>query len=330
MYKFFLQKNDLNDATYYYLDIIKKSILKNDEEVKVVSFLNELCFSDKVITISAKAFFSVWLHNRKQYIVSWFQGIVPEEAMCLYSANPSRYFRYYLWNFFEKISLKYSKKIFFVSKAMLQHYQLKYGYDKNNYFIMPCFNEQLNKNSFFVDKYKEPSFVYAGSLSKWQCIDDMMLLYSEIKKYLPNASLTLLTKESIKAKNILEEYNVDAEIMYVSKSSLNDVLARFKYGFIIRNDIPVNNVATPTKMSSYMAAGIIPIFSDVIGDFRKVFCDSFYAISFQKEKECIDKILEIEAKEVDLKSIKMEFENVFNTYFSEKTYISKIQFFLND
>ena len=73
MYKFFLQKNDLNDATYYYLDIIKKSILKNDEEVKVVSFLNELCFSDKVITISAKAFFSVWLHNRKQYIVSWLR-----------------------------------------------------------------------------------------------------------------------------------------------------------------------------------------------------------------------------------------------------------------
>ena len=52
------------------------------------------------------------------------------------------------------------------------------------------------------------------------------------------------------AKRKCEQYDVDVSIYSVPLSDLNNTLKQFKYGFIVRDDIAVNNVATPTKMNS--------------------------------------------------------------------------------
>ena len=85
MYKFYLQDGDLNEATSYYIDIISRALLQQGEQVEKVFSLKVISPTDKVITIQSKAFFRVWLKNPKQYIINWYQGIVPEEAMCMLS-----------------------------------------------------------------------------------------------------------------------------------------------------------------------------------------------------------------------------------------------------
>ena len=199
--------------------------------------------------------------------------------MCQFENSLSKYFRKALWEFLERFALKHAEKIFFVSETMLGHYKRKYGYAKKNHFIMPCFNQELDLSCFTVDKYKSPSFVYAGSMSRWQCIDETLLLYKKIKQQFPQAALTLLTKEQEYAKQLCEKYHVTADIQFVPSSELQNKLKEYKYGFIVRDDITVNNVATPTKMNSYMAAGVIPVYSDVIGDFKSQFSDVLYTIS---------------------------------------------------
>lgn len=112
-----------------------------------------------------------------------------------------------------------------------------------------------------------------------------------------------------------------AGIKFVPSSELQQVLGAYKYGFIVRDDIAVNNVATPTKMNSYMAAGVIPVYSDVINDFRTVFRDLKYVVSFTGEEEALSKIKKIETSGVDSGVIKSEYETVFNSYYSVDKYI---------
>ena len=330
MYKFYLQDGDLNEATSYYIDIISRALLQQGEQVEKVFSLKVISPTDKVITIQSKAFFRVWLKNPKQYIINWYQGIVPEEAMCMFEDSLSKYARKYLWRFLEYFSLCKAKGNIFVSEAMWRHYQHIYGYDKSNYCIMPCFNQELDLRQFTAEKYATPSFVYAGSLSRWQCIDRTLLLFKDIHALFPQATLTLLTKEKEKAISLCHKYGVKADIKFVASSELQQVLGAYKYGFIVRDDIAVNNVATPTKMNSYMAAGVIPVYSDVINDFQTVFRDSKYVVSFTGEEEALSKIKKIETSGVDCGVIKSEYETVFGFYYSVDKYVGLLSTFLTN
>ncbi len=328
MYKIYLHKGDLNEATSFYLEIIKSALIRRGKTVEVTFSLNALSAEDFVITIQAKAFAEVWLRNRKQKIINWYQGIVPEEAMCTFEGSISKYGRYLFWNLLEILALKKALGNIFVSDAMLVHYRHKYKYSKDNFFIMPCFNQELKLSSFSEKKYSVPSFVYAGSLSRWQCIDKTLFLYGKIKKHLPNATLTILTKEIERAKNLCKQYGVEAVVKFIPSIELQDELCHYKYGFIVRDDIAVNNVATPTKMNSYMAAGVIPVYSDVVADFKKVFHDLNYVISFKKIDEAIDKILHIEKIGIDCNLMKLEYKKVFDTYYSVDNYVEPLGRFL--
>ena len=330
MYKFYLQDGDLNEATSYYIDIISRALLQQGEQVEKVFSLKQISPTDKVITIQSKAFFRVWLKNPKQYIINWYQGIVPEEAMCMFEDSLSKYARKYLWRFLEYFSLCKAKGNIFVSEAMWRHYQHIYGYDESNYCIIPCFNQELDLRQFTAEKYATPSFVYAGSLSRWQCIDRTLLLFKDIHALFPQATLTLLTKEKEKAASLCHKYGVKADIKFVASSELQQVLGAYKYGFIVRDDIAVNNVATPTKMNSYMAAGVIPVYSDVINDFRTVFRDLKYVVSFTGEEEAFSKIKRIETSGVDSGLIKSEYETVFGSYYSVDKYVGLLSTFLTN
>ena len=77
MYKVFIfRKDDLNDATSFYVDIIINVLKENNEECEIVYSINQISKGDKVIVITLPAFLSVWKHNPKQDITIWFQGVV--------------------------------------------------------------------------------------------------------------------------------------------------------------------------------------------------------------------------------------------------------------
>lgn len=330
MYKVYLLPGDENDATAYYVQIIKEAIALAGEEVDIERSLKNIKKTDKVITLHGKAFFYVWLKNRKQYIINWFQGIVPEEVLCHFENSLSKYPRKILWEFFERLALKRAEIIFFVSNAMLLHYKEKYKYRKCNYILMPCFNQGLNKTAFTKEKYATPTFVYAGSLSSWQCIEQTLELYQKIKKEIPRASLTLLTADLEKAYQLLGNMNMeDVCVKYIPYESLNSELGKYKYGLIIRKDIEVNKVATPTKMNSYIANGVIPVFSDVIIDFRTQFAELKYVIKVpQNMEECITDIIRLEQENILPSEVLNEYELIFKKYYSKQYYVKKIYLFM--
>lgn len=195
-----------------------------------------------------------------KHIVFWAQGIWPEES---YMRNRNKV-SYWMCGLIEKHALKEAERVFAVSNAQVRHYEKKYRLPlKGKTYVMPCSNESMHEESFCSEgKYDNPVFIYAGSLAKYQCIDMMLDAFSRIQQVEPKSSLLFYTEQQEEARVLVEQHNLDnVTIGYAPPDELNAVLAKAKYGFVIRDDSAVNRVATPTKISSYISNGVIPVYS---------------------------------------------------------------------
>ena len=330
MCKIYLLPGEINDATDYYVLIIEESFMKMSYNYKRVYSLKEIGPKDIVLTISAKAFFLVWINRPSQFIMNWFQGIVPEEAMLLFANKPERYLRYWLWSFLEYFVLLNSRCNFFISNAMLTHYKRKYRYTKDNHFIMPCFNRKFNEKCFEEKKCTSLDFVYVGSMSAWQCIEETLALFKHISNNIENTTLSIFTSEIAKIRMLLVKHELTSCVVkYVPYSKIDAELIKYKYGFLLRRNININNVSTPTKMNTYLANGVIPIFNDVISDFSENL-NSKFVIKLPEinyEDICVEKIMLIENK-IDREEMKKDYEFVFSKYYSHDYYVQKLVCFL--
>ena len=327
--KFYSLKAEINDATQYYVETILLAFKKQGYEVMSVSDTKQITKNDLVLVITMKSFIKVYLHQPRQRIVMWFQGIVPEEARMQFKGHWSAAFRYCLWSICERWILQRSNFLFFVSNAMVEHFRRKYHiWSFPPYYIMPCFNLPMNERAFaYPGKYDAPTFVYAGSLSAWQCIGQTLELWGKIQQVMPDSSFVLLTGEKEKARRLVKEYALrSVEIKYVPMEDMGDELAKYKYGLLLREDNIVNHVATPTKLNSYMSAGIIPIFSDVMEAFTKALSgvDYLLPVNGVKSVDSILKLQDMEARTITANNVRKEFEKVFLRYYSRPYYIEQI------
>ena len=326
--KLFIEEKDRSDATLFYIETVKEALKEfSNEEIKYITRVKDLKRSDVAFVITLASYFKIFLRNPFQRCIFWFQGITPEEIDYAFQSHFS-FLKKNLFCFLERWILDHACFILFVSHAMLNHFCGKCNYTGNNYVIMPCFNKTLQKESFFYpEKYKKPTFVYAGAVSKWQCLEETIDLFSRIKIRLPEATLTLLVRDNEQVKGWLQKYNVNAEIKYVDVRVLEQEIAKYKYGFLLRENLLLNRVATPTKMNSYIANGVIPIFSDVVDDFKTVFKNRNYIISGNVNELDVlcDKVIAMEKRTVVNTHVLSEYESVCDTYYNQELYIEKIR-----
>lgn len=322
---FFCPKNTINEATEYYVDILKEAVKESGYEVSQSADFKDTKSFKNIFVMSAKWCFLVKTINPRANIITWFQGLGGEEALLTRNSKRDKV----IWSMLESFAIKFSWLNIYVSKEMKEYLLGKCRITENNYFIMPCFNKGLNKNSFdYPKKYDVPSFVYAGGLDKWQCIEQTLELYKKIEDKVPHASITLLTKENQKATELIKKYNIkNSTIKFVSLNMLNKELERYKYGFLIRDDHIVNNVSTPTKMNSYLANGIIPIYTNVIKDFNANFDRNNFVLLDHKASidNWSEQIVSSEInKNIDIEDYRNELSILFSKYYSRRFYIDEI------
>ena len=179
------------------------------------------------------------------------------------------------------------------------------------------------------DKYTHPSFVYAGSLDNWQCFSEILQTYNHIRLLLPNATLTVFTAEQNKAEfECKEKYGLkDVVIKYIPQDRIQEELSQFKYGFILRKDISVNNVATPTKLNSYMSAGIIPIVSESLNDFinHSYLCKYIIRINnIEAFENNAVQIKKFEKRKLNAVDVLDDFNKLFMSYYNKENYMNEL------
>lgn len=322
----YLPKIEINEATSYYVDLVRDGLTPLFDEVKTVEDVNLIEKDDIVFIITLASFLKVIKHHWAQKTIFWYQGILPEELVYAFNDGSLRCkIRTYYYSLLERLALRKNGVNLFVSEAMSLHYQKKYGYSKKNYLIIPCFNQELNKEAFFTpDKYDTPTFVYAGAVLKWQCIRETLVFFKKIKEQNANARLTLLTKNKDEAEELISEVGVnDVDIQFVPLKDLPNVMSKFKYGFLLREDVALNNVATPTKFNSYMSLGIIPVLSDVVHDYRKYINKMKYVVKVDNLTDfsnSLKAVGDIESQKIVANDILSEYTSIFSEYYNPESY----------
>jgi hypothetical protein len=231
----------------------------------------------------------------------------------------------------EKYALQISKLNIFVSERMKKHYIEKYNYISRNDIIIPCYNQNINKNAFNQEKYSIPSFVYAGSVHHWQCIDEMLILFRSIKEQLSSATLTIYTKEQEVVINKLEKYSLNNSVIvkYLPYQELKHELSQFKYGFLLREEHIVNHVATPIKINTYLANGIIPIITNVIDFYNTTLNMLEYKIILSDNLKNIfshsKKIISFDKNTINVEKMRNEYLAFFHRYYNDDKYIDLIK-----
>lgn len=308
----------------FYADVIGKGLEKAGYFKYEAISIKEIDNIDKksiIISISHYLTVKLWSKGFKN-IIYWVQGSSPDES---FMRNNSHW-RKFIISTIERVALAKAKYVFMVSGSMHEHYKRKYNKDFSyKTYIMPCYNSELSEELFFTPaKYENEVYCYVGGLSVWQCFPETVELYKKIEEKNPNACFKVFTGDQDKAKQILEEKGVkNFEVKYVTPDKLVGELASCKYGFIVRAESPVNYVATPTKLSNYMAAGLIPIVSNAVGFFEEILCNAKNAVVLNGQND-LDKILAVSKKDTKAEEVYAEFDSLFEKFYNTEEHIKYI------
>lgn len=248
-------------------------------------------------------------------VILWVQGVVPEESFM----KNHNIIKQFILSRIEKEGLKAADYVLFVSQAMKTHYYRKYAFTSSSMYIMPCFNSEFKRSSFYTDgKYRNNIFLYAGGLLVWHCFRETVQLFRDIEQAIPNAHFRVLTREQKEAEKIIQKMGIrNYSIDYVENEKIDDEMAIAKFGFSLREDTIVNNVSTPTKLSTYICNGVMPIYSRHILDFAKQAGNNEYCICSDSDNNYnFERILELCKSTISAEDVYSSFINTFGDYYS--------------
>src|SRR5439155_1739018 len=112
-----------------------------------------------------------------------------------------------------------------------------------------------------------PTVVYSGAAQRWQNVELMLEL---ARDGIDRFDFTFLTSDPAAFERAAERHGLRGRVAVHSapREQLPRYYRRADYGLVLRDDGVVNRVACPTKLSEYLAFGLIPVVkSPDLGDF---------------------------------------------------------------
>tara|TARA_Y100001970_G_C14075230_1_gene771622 strand:- start:211 stop:1152 length:942 start_codon:yes stop_codon:yes gene_type:complete len=211
-------------------------------------------------------------------------GLIFEETKYkLIESNEKNYKRLRQIKEVELISHKNSDLIICVSDVFKKVLKDEYGYLKKIIVLPMLISHQYH----FFDRLARHNLrkqlgvngktvvVYSGSMSKYQRFNEMVDFFHNFHKINSNSFFLILSQMQYHSdiEKILTSKGVLKKNYYlcqVSHNEVNSYLSCSDIGLLFREDITLNNVASPTKFLEYLATGIYPIISSNIGDTEKI------------------------------------------------------------
>jgi glycosyltransferase involved in cell wall biosynthesis len=297
-YKHIVEKDYPNTKVYSYTSLLNLTL-------QLTKIDTEYIFSPVMFTTICS--FPAKLLNKKR-ILYWVQGAVPEES---YLRHKSK-LRYYFLSTIEYLALKIADKNIFVSTEMKKVLEKKTKRKLENSIVIPCISEFKYDGS---NKEKD-SFVYIGGMSAWQRVDSMLKFFNTIAEKRPKAKLYIATLEQDKAKQLIQTYlnkKFENRVILLSINDRKEIphfLSTKEYGFLMREDIIVNNVSSPIKLAEYLSCGVNVIISHAISSYASLVEENKAGIKIESDNMALKKLENFSVN--SQKSIQL-----YNDYFSE-------------
>ena len=210
------------------------------------------------------------VHITKLPIYLWKQGDAAAES---YMRHHS-YLRKWVLQLIDAYALRKVAGVIYVSDAMKEYYENKYGV-RTKSIVVPCLSEFANSKVENVERIPN-SFVYIGGLSVWQCFDEILKLYAKIRTDKSVFHIITLNTEAAR-KKVIEIVGDDKNIeIYgiTDRTQIPATLNKFEYGFLIRKNDVVNQVAAPIKFLEYLSCGVNVIMTNAVPSYAKLVKDN--------------------------------------------------------
>lgn len=309
------------EVTSLYCEIISRALSKLGISVKTVASI-EKDKANKKLGIIVVRTGDAWKAKRYHfgYIVTWIQGVAPEETWL----SLRKISRYLIVMLLEILGLMSSDFNFYCSERMAKHYKKRFIVKAKNSYIMPCFNDELNQEHILNKDYSQNVFVFAGGMDKWQCFNKTAAIFKKIEEMVPSSFFRVYARDKELAEKELKALGVkNYSVDYVSQEQLKEEFKTAKFGFCIRDNIEVNRVATPTKLSNYVSSGIIPIYSKCIDGFYQRSKDNEFALCVDSDS-FINDVIKLCSSTIENTKVAGSFMTCYKDYYSSDYHINRI------
>ena len=235
---------------------------------------------------SYEVFGSYFKNNKKVPLIIDIHGTIDE--FLLSPQKDDRLFNNYSKAVFNEVSgIFRANGIVTVSNKMFQIYKSRYCLKDTINVTIPTipdnelFEYSLETRLKFRKKLSIENnfvFVYSGGISKWQCIEETLLLFDKIRnnqqfKALNPILFMLVWDNKFSLKEKLEKLNIFSENIFVynlKQNEVGDYLQACDAGIILRDNLSTNLVASPTKIAEYYSSGLPIITTKFVGDISEM------------------------------------------------------------
>jgi glycosyltransferase involved in cell wall biosynthesis len=195
--------------------------------------------------------------------------------------------------------------------------------DENHFMFVPATRDTIRYELGF-DKDKKV-VVYTGRLNcHWHKGEDMFSIMGKCLGQNRKMVFMCITPDTDMAENMKAKYNIPGEqilIRYVKYDDINEYLNGADFGLLLRDDIPTNQVASPTKVPEYLLSGLPVLISGNVGD---------YSLFIENERcgfvlpaghmEAVDTILRVINQSLDRNEIAQKGRK----YYSKQSQLDKL------
>lgn len=181
----------------------------------------------------------------------------------------------------EKAMISLSDIVLCVSQALIEYHKNKTNIRDDRFHVNSC---NADSRLFFYDvgvrkvsrdkhniSENELIFVYSGGLDmKWHIPGELFKLFKQITASVPRSKILILSKDKVPTElfGMIDSQRVI--LTTAENEEINHYLNMADFGIIIRENIALNNVASPTKFAEYMLAGLPVLISEGLGDFTSL------------------------------------------------------------
>jgi len=168
-----------------------------------------------------------------------------------------------------------------VSEQLVNYWRKHFEYQGNNHVVIPCTLDRkyFGNDGFLVsDNVEELKrdmgiggndivLVYSGSTAPWQSFELLESIFSGFLQSGKKNKILFLSKESKDNLRLQQKYPNQVIIKWVNHEKVLSYLQCCDYGILVREQSDTNLVASPTKFSEYLNAGLKVLVSKNLGDF---------------------------------------------------------------
>ena len=185
----------------------------------------------------------------------------------------------------ESEALALSDLVFVVSRFFKDWVCKEYKVEPSKVFVTPSSTTiKPMPDADWREKQREelgignrPVLLYSGSMLKWQRAEDLIHLFRELHKEIPELFLLVLSGKPELADGYASSCGLaqeDYKAMRVPPAEVQTMMSLGDIGSLLRHDHLLNQVASPVKFADYLGAGVPVLISPGVGDCSEMIAES--------------------------------------------------------